>query len=275
MVYENTSDRVKSVTDPVTGTMSYTYLVTGERKTVTYPGGGTVTYNYLADTANGVGSSSLPKGDPNSVLHILDSIVDENGRIVKMLNQPVVGSLPFRFDGSYLGMDYNQTFDGSGNRVSYLQSVPRYDWNDNYGEAGNRGILNSTETKFYWKNLTPGPNYGQWLNKMVSKNEYVYNQQTGQKVSNLITDQYNNTRTESYNYDELSRLSGVSYGDGQTQGYSFDSMGNRLAKTDNQTGSESYVYNNANMLLSRNGQGYTNDVNGNTLSGGGRTMTWD
>jgi RHS repeat-associated protein len=29
------------------------------------------------------------------------------------------------------------------------------------------------------------------------------------------------------------------------------------------------------MLLSRNGQSYTNDPNGNTLSGGGRTMTWD
>jgi RHS repeat-associated protein len=52
-------------------------------------------------------------------------------------------------------------------------------------------------------------------------------------------------------------------------------MGNRLAKTDNQTGSESYGYNNANMLLTRNGQSYNNDANGNTLSGGGRTMTWD
>jgi RHS repeat-associated protein len=116
---------------------------------------------------------------------------------------------------------------------------------------------------------------GQWTSTLLSKNEYSYNQQTGQKTANLITDQYGNTRTESYNYDELSRLSGVSYGDGQTQGYSFDSMGNRLAKTDNQTGSEIYGYNNANMLLTRNGQSYNNDANGNTLSGGGRTMTWD
>ena len=55
-------------------------------------------------------------------------------------------------------------------------------------------------------------------------------------------------------------------------------MGNRLSKTDTGggiNGTESYTYNMANMLLSRAGNGYTNDVDGNTLSGGGRTNTWD
>lgn len=52
-------------------------------------------------------------------------------------------------------------------------------------------------------------------------------------------------------------------------------MGSRLTKTDNVAGNDSYTYNAANMLLARNGGAYSNDANGNTLSGGGRTNTWD
>jgi RHS repeat-associated protein len=39
--------------------------------------------------------------------------------------------------------------------------------------------------------------------------------------------------------------------------------------------SESSVYDLANRLTSRAGGAYTNDLNGNTLTGGGRTNTWD
>ena len=35
-----------------------------------------------------------------------------------------------------------------------------------------------------------------------------------------------------YTYDDLNRLSTVNYGDGETQSYGFDPMGNRLSKTD-------------------------------------------
>ena len=55
-------------------------------------------------------------------------------------------------------------------------------------------------------------------------------------------------------------------------------MGNRLSKQDSATGSTSYAYNAANMLLSSSGSGasnYSNDADGNTLTGGGRTNTWD
>ena len=56
-------------------------------------------------------------------------------------------------------------------------------------------------------------------------------------------------------------------------------MGNRFSKSDSVTGNETYACNLANMLLSRNVGGtnnvYSSDANGNTLSGGGRTNTWD
>lgn len=66
----------------------------------------------------------------------------------------------------------------------------------------------------------------------------------------------------------------MDYGDGVTQSYSFDNMGNRLTKTEGGT-TETYGYNAANMLVSRDGQAYVNDLNGNTLSGGGRVNTWN
>ena len=55
-----------------------------------------------------------------------------------------------------------------------------------------------------------------------------------------VTNQDYTTRTENYTYDDLNRLSTVSYGDGESQTYSFDAMGNRLGRTDTitpQTGS--------------------------------------
>ena len=55
-------------------------------------------------------------------------------------------------------------------------------------------------------------------------------------------------------------------------------MGNRLSKSDvggGINGTEGYSYNAANMLLSRAGNAYVNDADGNTLTGGGRTNTWD
>ncbi len=71
----------------------------------------------------------------------------------------------------------------------------------------------------------------------------------------------------------MNRLTGVNYGDGYSQSYTFDPMGNRLTMTDAQQ--HVSTYNNANMLLTLDGNPYTNDINGNTLSGGGRANTWD
>jgi len=94
------------------------------------------------------------------------------------------------------------------------------------------------------------------------------------RLTRFITNPDGSTRTETYGYDELSRLTSVAYGDGETQSYTFDPMGNRLTKTVNGV-PENYTYNAANMLLTRGSYSYTNDANGNTLTGGGRTNTWD
>jgi YD repeat-containing protein len=98
------------------------------------------------------------------------------------------------------------------------------------------------------------PMYGYWQTKVLVQNDYTY-ATTGNRLTNALSDWTGPLRTEQYGYDELSRLTSVNYGDGQTQGYTFDPMGNRLTKTDNVTGNETYGYNAANMLTVRNGSG--------------------
>jgi YD repeat-containing protein len=82
-------------------------------------------------------------------------------------------------------------------------------------------------------------------------------------------------RTETYGYDELDRLTSVDYGDTRTQSYGFDPMGNRTQKVDSVSGTENSTDTNANRLLNRGTNNYTNDNDGNTLTGEGRTSVWD
>ncbi len=67
----------------------------------------------------------------------------------------------------------------------------------------------------------------------------------------------------------------MDYGDGQTQGYTFDAMGNRLGKTDSVAGSTGYTVDAANRLLTAGANTYTSDADGNTLTDGTRTNVWD
>jgi len=139
-------------------------------------------------------------------------------------------------------------------------------------EAGgySRGALQTITNT--WNTWDPVSN--SWQSQVLVGNSYSYDANSN-RLANTISDSSGPVRTESYGYDSLSRLTSVNYGDGQTQGYSFDPMGNRLTKSDSVAGNDTYSYNAANMLLTRNGGAYTNDINGNTLTGGNRTNSWD
>src|SRR5579862_5648276 len=52
-------------------------------------------------------------------------------------------------------------------------------------------------------------------------------------------------------------------------------MENWAQKVDSVSGTENSTYNAANMLLTRGANSYASDTDGNTLTGGGRTNTWD
>ena len=255
IAYETGGDRVASVSDPVSGTMAYTYGMLGERTSMTLPSGGSLSYQYSFLL---MGSADL-----NQVGRALQRIVDENGRIIDVATDTA---------GSALAVRYNQSVDQNGTVTAYSQR--NYTYQTTGWGIWSSGRLQSVQDQ--------DVNAQNGSARLVSQNQYTYDD-NGQRTSNTIGigDAQGNvqSRVETYGYDALSRLTGVNYGDGQSQTYAFDAMGNRTTKTDNVTGGETYGFNAANMLTNRSVAGtastYSNDANGNTLSGGGRVSTWD
>ncbi len=81
--------------------------------------------------------------------------------------------------------------------------------------------------------------------------------------------------TESYTLDSLSRITGVTYPNGDAVGYTYDSNGNRLTKTINGGPPTTYTYDNASELTSDGTSTYTYDANGNLVTRGTDTFSWD
>jgi YD repeat-containing protein len=93
---------------------------------------------------------------------------------------------------------------------------------------------------------------------------------TAPHVSGLM----DTTRTITYTYDPLGRLTSANYADGNYFVYTYDAVGNRLTET-TQLGTTNYTYESANRLATVNGVSYTWDNNGNLLNDGVSTYTYD
>jgi len=83
------------------------------------------------------------------------------------------------------------------------------------------------------------------------------------------------SRTITYGYDDLYRLKTATYNDGTSFVYTYDAVGNRLTEVTTGGLSISYIYDNANRLTSVDGIPYGWDNNGNLLSDGASTYTYD
>jgi RHS repeat-associated protein len=336
--YTDYGGRVYSVSDPVTGTISYSYLVTGERATETLPSGHVWTYNYyLMSFVVGSGHYIiLPKDDLNSAVQELIGITDEQGRAVNVVENGfgMLGSVMFNCvfndEGSPVAADetqdtydnvYHPTFSGGGipangrgyltQRSTVAMQVPASSGGliaetlctnaYTYDNAGSR-LTNSVSVAVTGTNGAVqysggSTTYGAaQINPDYSPDIYMsppmfYS--SGDESFDFsyapVTNVAYTSRTESYGYDDLNRLTAVNYGDTESQSYSFDAMGNRLGKTDTVTPSSgspvtstsAYSYDAANRLtaVSQNGGSaapVTFDADGNTLSdSSGRTYTWD
>jgi RHS repeat-associated protein len=329
--YNNYTDyggRVYSVSDPVTGTISYTYLLTGEKSTETLPSGVVWTYSYapFAPPPTAQFVFVLPKDDPDSLMRRLVSIHDSQGRAVNVA-QDAFGALG--------AMQYNIVNNSSGCAVALDETTDILDngyqatgapyYNSPDPSTFSRGNLAELSTASYQVNSS-----GTVIGQTLCSNNYTYDNASNRLMNAIsiattsaggavqyiggaptygavqhdywfysavyanandfnftyapVSNQIATTRTETYTYDDLNRLSTVNYGDGESQTYSFDSMGNRLARTDtvgSTTNTNSYSYDAANRLtgVSQNGGAaapVTSDADGNTLSdSSGRTYTWD
>ena len=278
MAYETGCDRVHSVTDSVTGTTSYTYDLLGDRLTMSLPGGSTWTYTYLTVLPGyrsaPLNCTCLPDQNPDHMTAILSQINDDQGRVIYygITSQARLAAktIPAASDTNLAVQYISDTTGGSQcNSRGWLQEV----------KTTLQGGLNNHES-----------------DRILSQNDYTFDTM-GQRLTNTVSTQAIDaavnpqpltSRQETYTYDDLNRLSTVNYGDGETQSYGFDPMGNRLTKSDSvtsgstmTTNATAYAYDAANRLTSTalNGasaSAVTSDADGNTLTDtSGRTNTWD
>jgi RHS repeat-associated protein len=243
------------VQDPVTGTITYGLNRLAARTTMDLPGGDQWQYQYGTTWA-----FDPDQPDKCSVLptKMLDAL---NGRDVEY---------DFTIQGALKQARTNRVYVSG---VLNKQLVTDYTYDQSTSTPSlSHGWLKQIKNSWSVKNQ-----FGQWTNTTLAQNDYTYSS-LGNRLTNQVSGTIGGARTESYGYDALSRLTSVNYGDGTTQSYSFDFMGNRTQKSETISGTtttENYTYNNANMLLTRGANSYSNDLNGNTLTGAGRINTWD
>ncbi len=256
LTYEKGCDRVKTATETATGPMaydrvsSYTYTPMGQVATKTLPGVGTWTYTYADDI--GLGGDydhyCMPLDDPNEVQPVLVCETDSGGQTICGAAYYDDGS-PARRIVRYAVCAWRNLTNSEP--TSYCQTA--YTKENAYlgspmGPYNSRGYLTEVQNTYNWWDGST------WQSKVLSQNNYTCDSNPtqpnsiGNRITNTITDQNGNQRTETYGYDALSRLTSVSYGDGGSGSYTYDAMGNRIS--DLPAGTQDYWYNSANMLTS-------------------------
>jgi YD repeat-containing protein len=152
----------------------------------------------------------LPSEDADAASGLLLKVEDDQGRDVRYVLDAT---------GRMHEAISNITYQNQS-PVSYVKT--KYTYDDTQASNYSRGLL--AKIKNTWN--SPHPMTGQWQETTLVQNEYTY-RTDGIRLTNTVSDSSGPIRTEEYGYDALSRLTTVDYGDGETQSYTFDPMGNR------------------------------------------------
>ena len=287
-------NRLASMQDALGNTTTYQYDANGNRTQVTDAKGQATTYTY--DALNRL--TSVTYADGYTVTYTYDAagnrltMADPTGTTeyaYDALNRPTV-----IIDATGLVLHY--TYDAAGNRATLTYPDGRvitctYD-------AMNR-LIGVTEPFDPARQITYSYDPAGQLSQVAYPNgitgAYAYDalgrltaitythaisgtlaffQYTLDAVGNR-TQTVDTDGTTIYTYDNLDRLTGVIYPDGEEVTYAYDAAGNRTAMTSTASGATAYTYDAANRLLTAGPTTFTWDANGNTLSKGSTTYTYD
>ena len=226
----------------------------------------------------------LPKDDPNSAAPLLASVYDEVSG-TQVASSRVEYRLSAR--GDLLSAQYNQTYTGT-TLTSYCQTDYAYRPESAYYPASTNNRTRMWLSQIKHTLFTTAASSSGMTSRVLLQNDYSNYDAVGNRKSNHLysNDPASQTdRTEQYTYDNLYRLKTANYGDGLSQTYTFDPMGNRtkLDETaNNTTTSVSYDVDATNRLTSKYPTGsahstpnVVSDPNGNVLTDGARANTWD
>ena len=263
---------VLTATDRAGNTISYAYDNLNRRTTKTYPGGAQVTYTY---NAIGLVTSVADSGTGATLGYVYNDL----NRISRINQGTSTVSYAYDARGNKTRLTYpdesyiTYTYDAL-NRLDQVKSQDNQVITDyTYDSIGRRiqlDLLNGTQALYQYNaagRLTGLTNRVAATQAVISNFSYTYNND-GSRAS-MVTPE----GTHSYTYDDLYRLTGVSYPDATSATYSFDSAGNRTSVVNG--GTVSYSANTLNQYTSVGGAAYTYDGNGNLTSNSTDTYQYD
>ena len=242
--YDSCCNRLLSKNYPDGSQVSFTYTAGGLRETVTDARG---TTSNIYDARNRLLQVTNPDG--SSLIYTYDEAGNRTSVAIPS------GTTTYAFDSMNR---LSSVTDPNGGITTYA-----------YDPVGNRASVtypNGTVAKYTYNTLNRLTYLENSRSDASIISSYTYTLGPNGNRIKVVED---NGRTVDYTYDNLYRLTGEMITDpvlgNQTISYTYDPVGNRLAKTDSD-GTTSYSYDGNDRLLSEGSNTYTYDPNGNTLS---------
>ena len=252
-------------------TTSYNYDGLNRLTKIVYPDGKTVSYSYDARgnrlmMADSQGTTNYQYDELNRLLGVLNPSGQKVGYKYDAIGNRLQITYPDNKITSY-AYDATNRLIGVTDRNGGITSNT-YDLNGNL-----IGMIypNSMKTEYVY-------NEDNRLVELINKNNnqivssFKYSTDAvGNRLSvdELFSGRFEDTtQTTTYEYDNLYRLTKVSYPSSEIENYNYDPMGNRISMTTAKGKASStinYVYDNADRLLKAGKVTYTYDKNGNLI----------
>ncbi|MBC6315664.1 DNRLRE domain-containing protein [Listeria grandensis] len=302
----DSDNKVTQFTDALGRKISYEYDANANETKVTKPNGDTIESIYdSADRATGVkwnGQTAFsfqfdPNGNETKVTDALSGMVrdkayDDADRITKQterggsvswtykdkpskdnkgktdkINEVVVshGTHNYKATYDYNALDQNTKFN-DGSRNYFLDY-------DEFGNVSHYINGNGVGTNFNYDatQKVRDIQIGNKLGDSIFEESYTYD-----AASNRTTIDNKKAGKTSYEYDAINQLTKETLPEGTVKTYTYDGFGNRTKVTDSsKTKAIDASYNDGNQLTTWNGDKLSYDTNGNRLSDGKYTYTWD
>lgn len=263
----NAAGELTARTDGRGVTTSYGYDVAGRMTSVTFPGGST---GYVYDAAGRRTSMTDATGTTSYAY-------DDAGRTTSVASPQ--GTIGYGYDAA--GRRTSMTLPGA-QTVTYAYDAAGLlgsltDWRAEtvsfgYDPDGNRTSIsrpNGVDSTYTYDDdgRVTDISHTQGAQELLG---LAYTYDAADRPISVVTEE----GTESYGYDDLGRLTSVTYPGGPTVSYSYDPAGNRLTETEGGS-TTNYTYDAAGQLASVGSESYAYDEAGNLTQAGSDSYSWD
>lgn len=265
------SGRISQVTDAQSGTATYVYTTANDLDHISYSDSKTVSYTW-----DGVGNRLTMVDWIGTTTYTVDAL-----NRVTSVTDPAGNVIGYGFDavGNLTTLTYpgpkvvTSTFDDA-NRIATVT-----DWDgrvttytpDADGRIGSFTLANGVVTTLGYdgKGRTTHIDHTKGATTIASR-DYTFD-----NVDNRKTVTHDGGGVDTLTYDELYRITGVSYADGTAQGFTYDATGNRATETLSGL-TTTYTVDAADQLTNAGDGLRTYDSNGQaTKIGAHRGFSWD